>query len=1127
MKTRSWAKMGIGLAMLGLVGCGEAEGLMRAMPAEVSVKFDFDHRPLPDIPLPNDIATRPDSTSRTGLRINASMSAPTGYERRTRTLIDGMDGWGVYQPISVPFDGPIDINSVIARHSEDDYDTGNDAIYLINIDRDSENFGELTHLDVGNGNYPVVGEDMSKYGDNDTREWLLSIVFEEEDEDKNGNGKLDLSEDENHNGLLDPGEDRNGNGIIDGPEDTDADGVFDKPNYRPGMSPSRDDLAGRADALMPFYERESNTLLVAPLVPLDGNTRYAVVVTRRILDEDGNPVGSPFPFINHTAQTDDLEALFEVLPAGLDAEDIAFTFSYTTESIIEDWILVREGLYELGPQGHIGEQFPAEIAQRFKLKTIEDGGTFEGRSPYILHHEDWQPLLATLSGAFFGGLDPNGQAYQSIIGTHAYIDYHVMGSYISPQLFEREDEEGNRLSLDEQSWPEDMDYVPVAPRGEEIPWWGVIPRKEVSVRAEGKQVPVVLLGHGYGSNRAQELMGFSGFIAQYGMATIATDNVSHGVPIPQDIVDEYGTILKQESLGPLMDALVFSRAEDLNNDDTVDSGADFWTAYLFHTRDMVRQSSLDYMQLIRVIRSWDGVKTWPYDVNQDGQDDLAGDFDGDGVVDIGSESPIYMMGGSLGGIMATMMAVVEPEIEAVIPIAGGGRMSGIGSRSQQNGIPQAIVQRVMGPLFQVNVRDDGVTELMTQVVELNRDARIPLGTLNPCPTDVSPCPGQENPDQIVQAWDTVVGENLDNGELGCSYVVPDDDAENGISARARVGVASDLGDRIELRFYRGSVLKPGNEDCEVLDDVEPFQVINRLEPPLDGEGNPVTFEGLPVAGGELVALAEGFGLQRSTPAMRRFLGLAQLVLDRCDPGVMAAHLKSPLKFPLKGDQTRSRFLLVTTVGDMSVPASSGITVGRAAGVIDYLHVDDRYGKPVNQVLLDTYTAESVNTFNRNPYIDPPTNETQRKLLNIDESGGAHVDVENFAEGTDMWGDSITRLNPGLRLMMEEDMWGNPLPGWSGAIFPFAVPSGQHGFALPGQMTDTMIELCVERNGSNAPECEPDQIIGQTFDVGWYMLHVIGRYFAGETDLFRPECNTRTSCGNTSDFPELREFSALP
>ncbi len=1112
------------------MGCAEADGLMRALPAEVSVKFDFDHRPLPEIPLPNDIATRHDPMSRTGLRVNASMIAPTAYERRTRELIDGLDGWGVYQPISVPFDGPLDVNSILARHRDVDYDLSNDAVYLINIDRDSPEFGRVHHLDVGNGNYPVILEAIDKYGDNDPRGWSLSLVFDEENEDRNGNGRLDPSEDENHNGLLDPGEDENGNGIIDGPEDTDADGVLDLPNYLPGMRPAKSDLPGRADALMSFYESETNTLLAAPVEPLQEQTTYAFVVTRRLLDADGNPVGSPFAFINHTSQTEKLEPLFEVLPQGLSADDIAFTFAYTTESITDDWIAVREGLYEIGPQAHIGEMFPPKINRRMEVKTTSGGarGKYEGRSPYLLFHDDWADILTVVAGGFFAGLDTNTEQFKAVIGTHDYIDYHAMGTYDSPQLFNRFDENGERLNEDLQSWPDTLDHIPAETRSEEVPFWIVMPRKEVSARSEGKQIPLVLLGHGYTSNRATELVGFSGFLSMFGVATISADNVSHGVPIGPEIDEQFRPILAGEELEPALDALKFARAEDLDNDGEVDSGVDFWTAYLFHTRDMVRQSALDYMQLIRIVRTWDGQKTWPYDVNQDGKDDLAGDFDGDGFVDVGAQSPIFVMGASLGGIMSTTLGAVEPEVEGIIPIAGGGRMSDIGNRSKQGGVPQAVLMRVMGPLFNATVREDGVTELYTEVVELNRMPKIPLGTLNPCPDGVVPCPGQENPDQVLQAWDTIVGVNLDNDERGCAYVIPDGTEGNGVAGRARVAVASDVGDRVELRFYRGSVLVPGSDECEVIEDAEPFQVINRFEAPVDAEGTPMLFHGEPIPGGELVALAEGFGLQRGTPGMRRFLGLAQLVLDRCDPGVLARHLsQQPLVYPNMDQQTNSRFLIVTTNGDMNVPAGSGVTVGRAAGVIDYLNIDPRYGKPVNQVLIDTHTIEAVNTLGRHPYKNIPASENLQSLLGLDASGGAHVDVENFSQKTDIWGDNITRLEPGLHLVMDEDMWGNPLPGPSGAIFPFAVPEGQHGFPLPGQMTDWAIQLCKEENGSSAEECNPEQIVGNTFDIGWYMFHVMGAYFQGKADLFDVNCTSRQACNDVPDFPELRDITTLP
>ena len=66
----------------------EPEGIAPATPADTTVKMDFFHRPLPEIPLPNDLATRYDASSSTGRRINASLIAPTSFEAHTRQLID-------------------------------------------------------------------------------------------------------------------------------------------------------------------------------------------------------------------------------------------------------------------------------------------------------------------------------------------------------------------------------------------------------------------------------------------------------------------------------------------------------------------------------------------------------------------------------------------------------------------------------------------------------------------------------------------------------------------------------------------------------------------------------------------------------------------------------------------------------------------------------------------------------------------------------------------------------------------------------------------------------------------------------------------------------------------------------
>lgn len=1126
-----------GLALVCATGCGPAEGLLVAQDADVTVKFDFDARPLPEIPLPNDIATRPDDDSRTGRRVNASMIAPTQMEQRTRRLIDGLDGWGLYQPIAIPFTGAIDPLSIVNRHDDADYATDDDAIYVVNIDRDSPEFGELVHLDLGNGNYPVVLERTDKYGTNDPRGDSLSLMFDETDEDLNGNGRLDPGEDENHNGVLDEGEDANGNGVLDLPEDTDADGILDEPNYLPGRTPARDDLAGRADALMSFYESETHTVIAKPMTPLRENTTYAVIVTRRIRDVDGNPVGSPFAYVNHAAQTQALEPLLEVLPEGLDEDDIAFAFPYTTMTATQDWVNVRDGLYGHGVQGHLAEEFPPDLAQLFELRENGPGEKFEGRTAYVMHHEDWVGVLA-LAGSQLLGLELASEQAQSLLDSHGYVDFHAMGTYMSPQLFDRFDEDGQPLNLDLQSWPTDLDRTPVGARAEEVPFWAVVPRKEVSARGQGQMVPIVLLGHGYGSNRVGEMIGFAGFLSMFGVATVSTDNVSHGLGLNEDEIGLLRGILAGNGLTPSQEALEFVRGgmvdddgdgepdrhfQDLDRDGVIDSGVDFWTSYLFHTRDMMRQSSLDYMQLIRVIRSWDGEKTWPIDVNGNGlQDDLAGDFDGDGNVDIGSESPLYMLGASLGGIMSTTLGAVEPELDAIVPIAGGARLADVGARSLQGGVPDAVMMRVIGPTFQITVADDGSADVFSQFTVLNDLTTVPIRRLVP-PSTVD-AEGRAGTDVTLQPGDTMLVRNMVNEEVACAYILPDEQ-DDGVAGRARVSLPSDEGDGVVIELYRGPVLVTGSQECELIDDPgEPLLVIDRMAAPIDDEGNPYTIEGLPIPGGDLVALAEGLGLERARPSLRRFMDLGQMVLDPTDPGVVGRFLsRETLRYPGTGDETGTRYLIVTTTGDMNVPAHSGVTVARAAGAINFLDPDPRWGVPPNQVLLDTYSAEAVNTFRRHTYTNPPEDEEDRELLGLDSTMGVHVDVENFSEGDDIWGDNIPRLDEPLHLVSTRDAYGNDTGGYSGAVFPYAIPQGQHGFALPGQMTDWALELC----DSSEQSCDDDDVIGQTYDVGWAMFHMMGTFLLkpGENPI-QSRCWEKQACNDLPETPEPREPSQL-
>lgn len=1041
----------------------QPEGIARSKSAKTTVKFDFYHKPLPEIPLPNNLATRFDESSPTKRRLNASMLAPTELEQRVRRRIDELDGWGVFQPITIPFTGPLDINSILKGHRDADYDFSNDVVYLVNIDKKSPKFGEFIALDVGNGNYPVVVEDIQGYWKNDPRGWTLSVMFEETDEDKNKNGRLDEG------------------------EDTDADGVLDVPNYLPGKTPAVDDLAGRTDALMTFYEKETNTLIVRPMVPLLERTTYAVVVMRRLLDEDGLPVGSPFPYINHEAQTSELTGLKAALAThGQSLEEVAFVFTFTTQTIQASWKAVREGLYGFGVQGHIGNDYAAELAgfEVLRDKTFE---AFQDiTNPYIVYTEDVIDAMSLIATAFLGASEGSTEK-EVLLDAYRYIDYQVVTSYVSPQLFERTDENGHYLPLDAQSWPEDLTSRPAPVRPETVYVHLVVPRKEVSARGQNKPTPVVLLGHGYTGSRFDAAQ-LGPYIARHGMAVASIDCVSHGISLDQEEVDTASQILGIFGLKPYLDAVTKrGRALDWNNDAKPDSGGDFWTAYLFHTRDVVRQCSLDYMQLVRILRSFDGKRTWNFDLNGDGVNELAGDFDADGVVDIGGDAPVYITGGSLGGIMSVVTAAVEPHIKATAPIAGGGGLTDVGNRSLQGGVREAVILRVMGPLFVgTQAPDAAEMTLETIVPDVNDDRTVAIGTANP-----------------VAVGDVFRVENLENGEIGCGIVWKD---ENN-TLRVRASVESDVGDAVRLSFYEAGALVLGSDRCLIKSGQSPTQTITTF-------GVDTKFQGiLYPRGHELVALAEGLGLRRANPELRRFLSIGQVVLDAADPAVFAPNLAlEPIEYAVghngQPEKTGAHALVITTVGDMNVPAGTGVSIGRAAGLIPYQTVDARYGVPPNQKLIDTGMVEAVHTLKR--YTDPA-------------GEGVHIDVDNFSAATDPWGMDIPRLDPPLRLGADTN---DALGGKSAAIFPYPRPSGQHGFDFPGAMRDKGEQACLDKcaasgdaDGDNCG-CADEEF----FDIGSFVMNVIGQYFRSEgQELSFDLCHSRDDCGDVPPSPPPREI----
>src|SRR5205823_2237565 len=142
---------------------------------------------------------------------------------------------------------------------------------------------------------------------------------------------------------------------LDPGEDTDGDGYLDLPNvWPPGADPQ--------DGVLSFYERVTDTLVLRPILPLEQESRYAVVLLKTLVGRDGQPVRSPFGFVNHLQQTEALRDLPRALQLnGFRMEDVAFTWAFTTMGPTRDLEALRRGLYGNGPFARLATEFPAEV----------------------------------------------------------------------------------------------------------------------------------------------------------------------------------------------------------------------------------------------------------------------------------------------------------------------------------------------------------------------------------------------------------------------------------------------------------------------------------------------------------------------------------------------------------------------------------------------------------------------------------------------------------------------------------------------------------------------------------------------------------------------------------------------
>jgi hypothetical protein len=1101
------------------------------------VVFDLGHRPLPEIPLPNDIATWPDPTSRTGRRINASLVAPTSIERNARERFSRLEGWGTFSGISIPFNKPLDAEDIRNRHAADDFKFDDDVIYVVNLKT-----GVPVPLDLGGGNFPITLRELQRYWPNDPRKGEANILFETMEEDKNGNG------------------------ILDDGEDSDFDGVLDHPNFPNKLRPPNG-----VDGLMTFYESETNTLIARPMLPLDEMTEYAVIITDRLhglqKDDKGvmKPVESPFDYIHHPAQRAAVQRAADLMAQkpeyygfGSNVLDhVQFAFTFTTQPTVSDMFALRDGAYGKGKFGWIGQQYKPEIkllkavgmvgaedpdpvGWESKTDACKDQGTktrnIAKMTPAL------RSTLNDLASQVFG-LD--GPSSKRLVAGYENVAYIATGTVDVPWLL------GDINDVSPEAYMKINHQTGEIPHSDtKVSFFLIVPKATEKFKPP---FPVAFYGHGY-TGAMVEGLGFAAELARHGVATIGLNAPGHGVELDKGLKSLATAFFGGACLHPFTGAFDLDRVRDLNGDGELknESGRDYWTAYLFHTRDVVRQAALEEVMVTRVLRQFDGKNTYDWG---SGTPQLAGDFDGDGQIDIGGpNNKYYAWGGSLGGILSSLAGAVDPYIQATAPMAGGGALTDVGIRSFQGGVVEAVDLRIMGPLI-VSVPaesrfdcaknaegkckidmatgqpviapksdqtrtacDAGQMSIRWVAVDLNDDKEFEIA-----------CVSRED---FAEGNDVIVG-NMTNGEVRCANIgVGRTNAGTPVSDSGkpefRVAIPATVGDQITITAYkpppgRKQAVKKYGKSCELLAGATQVKVIDKwagigttCQKAAGDKCMTYQTQEYPI-GSRLVAVSEGFGLKRQTPDFRRFMQLAQIALDPADPVTFAPYYYTRPRFDENGNKVGpAGIYTINTIGDMNVPVNTGISAARIHGAIPFLRPDnvaakdypdyvapdkliELFGSTPNRLLLDNHVIEGIRWLKRHPA--PGCKQNVNTTVDGCPKSDAYdpqvceealFDVENLSEGTIPIKPQVPAKPARLirlarpatagdqtavwapRLQAEMDGW-KPNGVLGGVVNAFIVPEGVHGFDPP--------DPC------------------KKWDTGMFLVNMVGRFFGtGATDI---------------------------
>ncbi len=369
------------------------------------------------------------------------------------------------------------------------------------------------------------------------------------------------------------------------------------------------------------WDSETATLYARPERSLLQGRRYALVVTSRVLDEEGRPLKAVAEgLVSEASYGASVESLVlqRLKALGLTRRDIVAAAVFTTQSVTVGLEQMRTAVesgsapelrFALEPDGS------RSVYPRAELESVE------------LRRQVAAPGQPLADPAKL----PLGLIPPSDVRAVAFGSFRSK-SFLTPER--RIPATPTRTEGPRPLQEEEVHVTVFLPGGAKPPQgW-----------------PVAIFGHGFGNDRHLVPILVAGTMARHGFATVAINVVGHGG-------GPDGTLtLTRVGQEPVV-LPAGGRGVDLDGDGKISPTEGVSTVggsplSLVSNRDGLRQTTVDLMQLVRAIRR--GV-----------------DVDGDGKPDLDRER-IYYFGQSFGGIYGTLLMAVDPLVRVgVLNVAGG------------------------------------------------------------------------------------------------------------------------------------------------------------------------------------------------------------------------------------------------------------------------------------------------------------------------------------------------------------------------------------------------------------------------------------------------------------------------